>query len=141
MTPVEKLLILALAAQALLAMLILVLMGRIRVPLVLSGAISPKDAALSRAQYPERAQLLSNSFDNQFQLPVLFYVVSLLALWSGGATLLEAVLALLFVALRYGHAYIHVALNKVHYRFAVYTGGLAALAILWLLVLLRLLLS
>jgi hypothetical protein len=130
MTPVEKLLILAMATQAILAMLILVMMGRIRVPLVMSGAISPKDAALSRAQYPERAQL-----------PVLFYVACLLALWSGGATVFEAALALAFVALRYGHAYIHVALNKVHYRFAVYTTGLAVLAILWLMVLLRLLLS
>lgn len=141
MTPVEKLLILAMAGQAILAMLIVVLMGRIRVPLVLSGAISPADAAAGRAQYPERAQLLSNNFNNQFQLPVLFFVVCLLALWSGGATWIEAVLALAFVVLRYVHAYVHVVVNKVHRRFAVYTAGLAVLAILWLLVLLRLLLS
>lgn len=138
---VTKLLILAVAAQVLLTVVILCLMGRERVPRVMSGEVAVKDIAVERSAYPLRARLLSNNFDNQFQLPVLFYVMALLALWSGGTNWAEVILAWLFVALRYAHAAIHVTTNRVHVRFAVYTAGLAVLCVLWLLVLLRILLS
>ncbi|MEO9297870.1 MAPEG family protein [Devosia alba] len=136
-----KLMILAMAAQALLTMAILVLMGRERVPRVMSGEIAMAAIAVDRTAYPLRARLLSNSFDNQFQLPVLFYVAALLALMLGGVTSLEAAAAGLFVALRYAHAIIHVTTNHLLQRFAIYTAGLAVLAILWLMVLFRVLVA
>jgi hypothetical protein len=136
-----KLLILAIAGQVFLTLAILVLMGRERVPRVMSGEIAEADIAVDRTAYPLRARLLSNSFDNQFQLPVLFYVGAVLAIIVGGVTWLEVIAAWLFVALRYAHAAIHVTTNRVHRRFAVYTSGLAVLTILWLMILFRLLLS
>jgi hypothetical protein len=138
---VTKLLILAIAAQVLLTLAILILMGVERVPRVTSGEIPLKDIAVDTAAYPLKARLLSNNFDNQFQLPILFYVATLLALWSGGTNWLEVACAWAFVALRYGHTAIHVTTNNVERRFAVYTAGLAVLAVLWLLLLFRLLLS
>ncbi|OYX12395.1 MAG: hypothetical protein B7Z15_10000 [Rhizobiales bacterium 32-66-8] len=138
---VAKFLILSIAAQVFLTLAILILMGLERVPRVMSGEIPFKDIAVDRDAYPLRARLLSNNFDNQFQLPVLFYVAALLALWSGGSNWLEVACAWLFVALRYAHAIIHVTTNRLDQRFAVYTTGLAVLAVLWLLLLLRLLLS
>lgn len=141
MSMTDKMLILALAGQALLAVIVLVMMGRERVPRVMSGEIAIKDIAVERAAYPLKARLLSNNFDNQFQLPVLFYVVVLLALWSGGTNWSEVALAWGFVALRYAHAAVHVTTNRVTRRFAVYASGLAVLCLLWLLVLLRLLLA
>ena len=68
---IARLLILAIAAQVLLSIVILLLMGRERVPRVMSGEIAVKDIAVERTAYPLRARILSNSFDNQFQLPVL----------------------------------------------------------------------
>lgn len=138
---VAKLLILAIAAQVLLTLAILILMGVERLPRIISGEIPLKDIAVDRDAYPLKARLLSNNFDNQFQLPILFYVAALLALWSGGTNWLEVGLAWAFVALRYVHAAIHVTTNNVERRFAVYAIGLAVLALLWLLLLLRLLLA
>jgi hypothetical protein len=137
-TLVDKLLILAVFAQVLLAMGILVWMGLERVPRVMRGEVAIKDIAVDREAYPLRARLLSNSFDNQFQLPVLFYVAALLALWAGEAGWLDLLLAWLFVALRYVHAAVHVSTNRVYRRFAVYTAGLVVLALLWLWLVLRL---
>ncbi|MCS6758597.1 MAG: MAPEG family protein [Candidatus Devosia euplotis] len=114
-------------------------MGCERAPRVMSGEIEVNAIAVESDAYPLRARLLSNSFDNQFQLPVLFYVAALLTLMLGGVTWLDVVAAWLFVALRYVRAAIHVTTNQVHIRFAVYTSGLAVLTILWLMVLLRLL--
>ena len=138
---VVKLMILAMACQALLAVIILVLMGRERVPRVMSGEIPMADIAVARDAYPLKARLLSNNFDNQFQLPVLFYVGCLLALLTGLTNWPEVLVAWLFVVSRYVHATIHVTTNRLHARFGAYCFGLVALAILWLLVLFRLLLS
>ena len=138
---VAKLLILAVAAQAFLTMAILVLMGRERVPRVISGEIPMADIAVERSAYPLKARLLSNNFDNQFQLPVLFYVAALLALMLGGVTWLETIAAWLFVVLRLAHAVVHVTTNILLQRFALYSAGLAVLAILWLMVLFRVFLT
>ena len=138
---IVKLLILAIAFQALLAVIILVLMGRERVPRVMSGEIPMADIAVARDAYPLKARLLSNNFDNQFQLPVLFYVACLLALSTGVTNWLELIFAWVFVGSRYAHAFVHVTTNRLHTRFAAYCFGLVALAILWLLVVFRLLLS
>ncbi len=141
MTLVAKLLILAIAGQVLLTIIILVLMGRERVPRVMSGEIPFQDIAVDRTAYPLKARLLSNNFDNQFQLPVLFYVAALLALWAGIVNWPVVIAAWAFVVLRYVHAAIHITSNRVHQRFAVYATGLAVLAILWLLVLFPILLA
>lgn len=133
-----KLLTLALAAQILLAILILVLMGRERIPSVMSGETDIKDIAVERSAYPLKARLLSNCFDNQFQLPVLFYVAVLLTLWAGTVSWFELVLAWAFVVLRYAHAAIHITTNHVEHRFIAYTAGLAVLCALWLWLVLRL---
>ena len=132
MTFVEKLLILAMAAQVLLTLALLVLMGRERVPRIMSGEIPVADIAVDRTAYPLKARLLSNSFDNQFQLPVLFFVGVLLVLHLGALGWAEVVLAWAFVVLRYVHAAIHVTTNRVHQRFAAYTLGLAVLVLFWL---------
>ncbi|HEY0034076.1 MAG TPA: MAPEG family protein [Devosia sp.] len=138
MTLTAKLLILAIAAQVLLTIAILVLMGRERVPRVMSGEIKIADIAVERSAYPLKARLLSNSFDNQFQLPVLFYVAAVLALFATATSWVEVILAWIFVALRYGHAFIHVTSNYLYHRFAVYSAGLAVLALLWLWLVVRL---
>jgi hypothetical protein len=141
MSLVEKLLILALAAQALLTVSILVWMGMERVPRVRNGEIAMADIAVDRDAYPLKARLLSNNFDNQFQLPVLFYVGVMLALWSGGAGWVEVILAGLFVVLRYVHAGVHVTTNHVFRRFGAYFAGLVVLGLLWVWLVLRIVLA
>lgn len=138
---VEKLLILTVAAQVLLSMGILVWMGMERVPRVMRGEIAMQDIAVERDAYPLRARLLSNNFDNQFQLPVLFYVAVLLALWSGGAGWVEVALACIFVVSRYVHTGVHVTTNHVVRRFAVYSAGLVVLGLLWVWLVIRILLN
>lgn len=137
----DKLLVLTMAAQVLLTVGILILMGRERVPRVMSGEINVADIAVERSAYPLKARLLSNNFDNQFQLPVLFYVGATLAIALGLADGPLLVLAVAFVALRYVHAIIHVTTNRVHRRFAAYTAGLAVVALLWLWLIARILLA
>ncbi|WP_297111986.1 MAPEG family protein [uncultured Devosia sp.] len=136
----DKVLILAIFAQVTLALGLVLWMGWERVPRVMRGEIPVAEIAVERTAYPLKARLLSNSFDNQFQLPVLFFVGALLSLYVGGTGWIEALLAWLFVGLRYAHAAIHVTTNRVYRRFIVYTAGLAVLGLFWLWLVLRILL-
>jgi hypothetical protein len=136
----DKLLILAIAAQAFMAIILVTWLGFERVPRVSRGEIRMADIAVDRTGYPLKARLLSNSFDNQFQLPVLFFVGALILLQLGLVGWFDVVLAWLFVALRIAHAAIHVTTNRVPRRFVVYSAGLAVLTLFWLWLVLRILL-
>ena len=131
-------LIFAMLAQGILALALLWHLGMHRIPMVLRGKVRIEDIALDKEAWPERARQASNAVDNQFQLPVLFYVACLVAI-GFGATLLEVVLAALFVLSRYVHAFIHITDNHVVRRFQAYVVGFAVLCVFWADLLVRLL--
>lgn len=130
----------ALLAQGGLALGIVLYLGFVRVPLVVRGEVHLREIALSRSAWPEREKQVSNAFDNQFQLPLLFYVAIFATLYLG-PSLLEVVLAWSFVASRYVHAFIHLTDNHVIRRFGAYTAGVGLLCVLWLDLLVRVLLA
>jgi hypothetical protein len=127
----------ALLAQGGLALVLLWLLGARRLPLIGRGKIR---IAMSREPWPDDAKLASNAFDNQFQLPVLFYVAVFAALYLGPVWF-EAALAWGFVISRIVHAAIHVTSNHVIRRFTAYVTGYAILVVFWLELAVRLVLS
>jgi hypothetical protein len=114
-------------------------LGSLRVGLVRAGRVRSRDIAYGKDAWPERVKQVSNSFDNQFQLPVLFYVLTALALIARKADLLFVVLAWVFVATRLVHAVIHTGSNHVPRRFAAYAAGLAVLLLMWVIFALQIL--
>jgi hypothetical protein len=133
-------LIAAILAQGALALGLLWYLGTIRIPMVMKGEVRIEDIALERKGWPKREWQASNALDNQFQLPVLFYVGAGLALYFG-PILFEIVLAWLFVVSRYVHAFVHVTDYHVVRRFAAYFVGLLLLCVFWLDLVVRLLLA
>ena len=130
-------LIVAMLAQGALALGLLWYLGSIRIPMILRGEVSIRDIALSRQGWPEREKQVSNAVDNQFQLPLLFYVACGLAL-ALGPTWFDLGLAWSFVVSRYLHAAIHITDNNVIRRFWAYTVGLGILTVFWLVLVLQL---
>lgn len=130
-------LIAAMLAQGALALGLLWYLGTIRLPMIVRGDVNIRDIALSREPWPEREKKVSNAFDNQFQLPVLFYVACIVAVFLG-PTWFDLALAWAFVVTRYVHAAIHVTDNHVIRRFWAYTIGLAVLTLFWLVLLVQL---
>lgn len=131
MTAASAALVAALLAQAAIALVLLWMLGAIRVPLVTAGKIKLRDVALSREPWPEAEKKVSNAFDNQFQLPVLFYLSGGLAFYLG-AGWVEVLLAWLFVLSRIAHAVIFVTRNRVRQRFLAYTAGYFVLVAFWI---------
>ena len=98
----------------------------------------PRDIALGQQNWPTRATQVANCFRNQFEVPVLFYVVTILALITHQADLLFVLLSWVFVVLRYAHAFIHTTSNRVQRRGLVYLAGALVVMGLWIELALRL---
>ncbi|MEO6395696.1 MAG: MAPEG family protein, partial [Devosia sp.] len=120
--PYDLWLIGALLTQGAIALVLLLVLGLIRVPLVMTRKIALKDVALSREPWPEHEKRVSNAFDNQFQLPLLLYVGGAISLHFG-TIWIEIVIAWLFVATRLIHALVFATTNNVTQRFFAYTAG------------------
>ena len=137
MTEASVWLVAAVLAQGVIAFVLLWVLGMIRVPMVKSGKMPMADMALSRDPWPEQEKRVSNAFDNQFQLPVLFYIACGLALYFGpGWT--EVLLAWLFVLARIAHAVVFATTNNVAQRFSAYVICFGVLVILWADLIIRL---
>jgi hypothetical protein len=81
---------------------------------------------------PVESLLVKNCIANQFELPVLFYAVSVLLYLVDADNLVTVAGGWLFVALRYAHAYVHVTSNRVRHRRRLFIAGLAVVALLWI---------
>ena len=98
-----------------------------------SGEVATRDIALREPNWPRQTTQVLNAYQNQLELPVLFYAGMLLALLTGHATLGIAILAWLFAVSRIFHALVHVTTNDVRRRGAVFGIGLVLVTLLWIL--------
>ncbi len=106
-----------------------------------AGQTKLGDIALGQMNWPAPVQQISNSYNSQFQLPVLFYVLTALAIITKHADLLFVVMAWLFVLSRLVHAYIHTGTNYVRHRFNAFAAGLFILLAMWIVFAVRILLG
>jgi hypothetical protein len=97
------------------------------------GAARQDNIALREPNWPKRTTQVANSFSNQFELPVLFYVLTILTWVTHHAGIAFVVLAWIFVIFRLLHAYVHVTSNVVRIRGAVYGIAAVALAVNWII--------
>lgn len=101
---------------------------------------SLKDIALGQPNWPERVTQIGNCFSNQFEIPVLFYVLIALALPLHKADLVIVLLSWVFVVTRFVHAGIFVTSNNVRQRGMVWFAGVLVLLAMWLTFALKILL-
>ncbi len=106
-------------------------MGTVRTRAVRGGDVRMRDTALGQEIWPPRVQQISNSYRNQFELPVLFYVLVILAYVLRKADYLFVVMAWIFVLSRVVHAAIHTTTNRVPQRFLAFLIGAVVLLLMW----------
>lgn len=117
--------------QVALTFALLLNLGRLRIRLVREGTVASRDIALGQQVWPPLAIQAANSFRSQFELPVLFYLVIVLAFLAGRMSDVLVVLSWAFVITRVLHALVHITTNNVPRRFAVYTAGFVILMAMW----------
>ncbi|MGE5624049.1 MAG: MAPEG family protein [Bacillota bacterium] len=84
------------------------------------------------ANVPPDVAVVNRNFMNLLEAPVLFYAACLTAYVTHTVTAVTLYLAWTYVVLRLVHTVIHLAYNRILYRFAAYASSNAVLAALWL---------
>jgi hypothetical protein len=99
-----------------------------------------RDIALGQSNWPVRATQIGNCFKNQFELPVLFYVLIALALPIRHADLVIVMLSWVFVITRFVHAGVFVTSNDLNRRSLAWFAGVLVLLAMWVYFALKILL-
>lgn len=102
-----------------------------RVGAVKDGRARPDQFRENREE-PAESLVVKNAIANQFELPVLFYAVSILLYLVDADNPVTVAGGWLFVALRYAHAYVHVTSNRLRYRRPLFIAGLLVVMLLWI---------
>src|SRR6476661_4652367 len=119
---------------------LLLWMASARTRAITGREVSVKDIALGQQNWPARATQIGNSFRNQFELPLLFYVLIALALPLRHADLFIVLMSWVFVVTRFAHAGIFVTSNNVPQRSLAWFAGVLVLFAMWIYFALRMLL-
>ncbi len=99
----------------------------------------PRDVALREPNWPPHVLQVANAAHNQLETPVLFYVLTILAIITHHADVLFVLMAWIFVLVRIAHAYVHVTSNRLSVRGPVFGLALLVLMIMWLIFIVRIL--
>jgi hypothetical protein len=119
--------------------LLLGMVGARRRALV-GGETKIRDIALRQPNWPVRATQIGNCYANQFELPVLFYVLIALALPLRHADLFIVLMSWVFVVTRFAHAGIFVTSNDLGQRSMAWLAGVLVLFAMWIYFALKILL-
>ena len=116
-----------------LVFILLFWMGKERRGALVAREVQMKDIALDEPNWPKKATQLANCLKNQFEFPVLFYVLVAVALPLRQADFIFVLLSWVFVVTRYVHAGIFVSSNNVKRRSLAYFAGVLVLLVMWIL--------
>jgi len=126
-------------AHVLLVFILLFWMGKERRDALASREVHLRDIALGEPNWPTKATQLANCLKNQFEFPMLFYVLVALALPLRQADLLFVLLSWVFVVTRYAHAGIFATSNNVKQRSLAFSAGVIVLLVMWIVFALKIL--
>ena len=100
-------------------------------------AIKEKELALKYVKLynidpPDYVDLSRQTLKNQFESPILFYVLVCMLFLNDNLTNLDLFLAWIYAISRYLHAYVRLSRNYIPHRALVFTLGLVILLVSWI---------
>ncbi len=113
--------------QILLSIVLYIQLAAVKFRAVKAGDADRKRTALHADGWPDYVLKVNNNIRNQFETPVLFYVLVVMAIVLGVVNTWSAIFAWAFVVSRLVHAYIHTSNNVVRHRLRAFTLGIVAL--------------
>jgi hypothetical protein len=106
---------------------------KVRFASVKKGDVNVKYYRLMGGQdVPDVITKTTRNFNNQFEIPTLFYVVCTLYISLGIESLFGLIFAWLFVSLRWIHAYIHLTYNHILHRMLAFWSAFICVVVLWI---------
>lgn len=85
------------------------------------------DVVVSGDKWPDKAKQAANNFSNQFETPILFFVLVAIAIFVGATGWIMAWLAWIYVGTRVVHTLVHTGDNRLSRRAGVFSLGVLVL--------------
>ena len=126
--------------QVLLTLTVAYMLAAARFRAVVRGEVAGP-VSLRESNWPLYARKVEYNYQNQFELPVLFYLLAVLAIITKHADLFFVLMAWVFVVLRVVHALVHITVNEIRMRGAFFIAGAVVLTIMWLQFIVRIMLG
>lgn len=128
-----QLLVLACASQVVLTLIVCLAMLIHRIRLMKKIRLHPQAVALSGDRLKHyKDSRISDNYNHLFELPVLFYVLCIVAIICQHVPSWLVILAWGFVISRVVHSCIQCSYNRVTHRFSVFVLGLILMIMMWL---------
>lgn len=105
-----------------------------------SREVGAKDIASGQPNWPAGVTQIGDCFSDQFEIPLLFYILIALALPLRHADLFIVLMSWVFVVTRFAHAGIFVTSNNVRQRGLAWLAGVLVLLAMWIYFALKMLL-
>jgi hypothetical protein len=134
----NDLIFLPILAHIILIFMVYIYLGRVKTRAVKEGDVDRQKASLNPKAWPEYVVKVSNNLDNQFESPILFYMLSVIYYLTNHVNNILIFIMGIYVLSRYIHAYVHVTSNYVPYRYKFFVIGLLTLLVLTLWLVLKL---
>ena len=103
-----------------------------RIKSIRNKSMKARSFKLMDGEMPEIVIKTTRNFNNQFELPTLFYVVAILNITATRPTALSLTLAWAFVVTRYAHSLIHITRNHLLHRMTAFWLGVFCVLGLWI---------
>jgi hypothetical protein len=113
--------------QVVLTMVVYVLLYIAKARALRRGEVDLARRGLHDDAWPDSVTKINNNIRNQFEMPVLFYVLSFMLLALNAVTWPALVAAWLFASSRIVHAYVHIVPNHVPTRRRIFVFGCVTL--------------
>ena len=85
-----------------------------------------------KGDVPDYIEVSRQTLKNQFELPIFFYFLICLLLIFDHITIIDLILAWIFVISRYIHCFIRLTSNHIPYRANIFQIGFFILMVWWL---------
>jgi len=123
----NDLIFLPILAHVVLVFILYIYLGIVKTRAVKAGSVDRAKAALNSQAWPEYVVKVSNNLANQFESPVIFYILGIVFHISGHVNSILVSIMCLYVLSRYLHTYIHVTSNYVPHRLKLFLIGVLIL--------------
>lgn len=119
----SRMILLPVMVQVFLTMAVYILLNVAKVRALKRGEVNLARRGLHDDAWPDDVMKINNNIRNQFEVPVLFYVLCLALIALNAVTTPAVAVAWCFAVSRIVHAYVHIVPNHVPTRRKVFMFG------------------
>lgn len=118
-----KLLLWPVTVHVLLTLMLFIWLSVVKARARRAGVVDLEAAALDNDAWPADVRKIANNIRNQFEVPILFYVVVFSLVELDAVDWAAVALAWAFLLSRLAHAYVHTTSNVVPLRRGIFSFG------------------